>query len=259
MELRRIAVVALAVLLAAPVVAGGQQQAPAEVPAGAPAGIEPEAARLLRAALERIATAKAFTFAAEVANDTALPSGQRVQYTGRIETAIRRPDGLRTSFEGEQRSTRSWYDGKTYTLLDPAQNVYACLPEQGRLEDFLDAMKDKLGFTLPLALLLHEDVATRAFSRIKLGFVVGPATLGGAAVQHLAFSGERSDWQLWVTDGPEPVIKRIVTTYKQTEGSPQFTATFLAWDFAPRFDDGAFTFAPPAGALQCDFQLMKKP
>ena len=254
MLLRRIAGIALAALLAAPAVAGGQQS-----PAAAPPGIEPEAARLLRAALERIATAKVLSFVAEVANDTTLPSGQRIQYTGRIETAVRRPDGLRTSFDGEQRSTRSWYDGKTYTLLDPAQNVYACLPEQGRLEDFLDTMKERLGFTLPLSLLLHEDVAARAFSRMKVGFVVGPASLGGVAVQHLAFGGERSDWQLWVTDGPEPVIRRIVTTYKQEEGSPQFMATFLTWDFGPRFEDGAFSFTPPAGALQCDFQLLKKP
>ena len=226
MRWRRIAGIALAVLLAAAV---GERARAAE-----PAAVEPEAARLLRAALERIATAKAFTFAAEVANHTALPSGQRVQYTGRIEHRHPPPgrpaDQLRGGAALEPLLVRR---EDLHPPRPRAERLRLPAREQGRLEDFLDAMKDKLGFTLPLALLLHEDVATRAFSWIKVGFVVGPATLGGVAVQHLAFSGERSDWQLWVTDGPEPVIKRIVTTYKQTEGSPQFTATFLAWDFAP--------------------------
>jgi hypothetical protein len=250
---RRIAKIALVACLAAATAAGGQRALAAEPPA-----VEPAAERLLRAALERIAAAKTFSFIAEIASDTALPSGQRVQYTGRIETAVRRPDGLRISLDGEQRSTRSWYDGKTYTLLDVGQNVYACWPGPGRLEDLLDTMKERLGFSPPLSLLLHEDVATKAFTRIQRGFTVGPATLGGVAVQHLAFGGEKNDWQLWVTEGPEPVIRRIVITFKREEGSPQFSASFLAWDFGPRIDDGLFSFAPPAGAMQCDFRLMKQ-
>jgi hypothetical protein len=223
-----------------------------------PASVDPEAAVLLKAALERIATAKSLSFAAEIASDTVLPSGQKIAFTGRIETAIRRPDRLRNSFDGEQRSTRSWYDGKTYTLLDVAQNVYACWPGPARLEDLLDTMKERLGFTPPLSLLLHEDVARAALSRMTRGFTVGPATIGGVAVQHLAFSGGKTDWQLWVTEGPEPTIKRIVITFKQQEGLPQFSASFLSWDFAPLLDDDLFAFVPPAGAMQCDFRLMRR-
>ena len=255
---RRLAGLGFAACLATLAVPGAQQALTAELQPGAPAAsIEPEAAKLLQAALERIAAAKSLSFVAEVASDAALPSGQRVQYTGRIETTIRRPDGLRVSFDGEQRSTRSWYDGKTYTLLDVGQNVYACWPGPARLEDLLDTMKERLGFTPPLSLLLHEDVAARAFSKVRRGFTVGPATLGGVAVQHLAFTGEKTDWQLWVTEGPEPVIRRIVLSFKE-EGARQFTASFLAWDFGPRLGDDLFTFAPPAGATQCDFQLMKR-
>jgi hypothetical protein len=255
---KRMVWVALAACLAALIVPDGRRALAADAASIQPAAVEPAAAQLLRAALERIAAAKSLSFVAEITNDVTLPSGKRVQFTGRIETAVRRPDGLRIAFDGEQRSTRSWYDGKTYTLLDVGENVYACWPGPARLEDLLDTMKEQLGFTPPLSLLLHEDVATRALSRVKQGFTVGPADIGGVAVQHLAFSGEKTDWQLWVTGGTEPVIRRIVVTFKKDEGSPQFSASFLAWDFGPRLNDDLFAFAPPAGASQCDFRLMKR-
>lgn len=256
MLLKRATWMALSVCLSGamaglPALAADQPSSPEAV------AVEPAAAKLLRAALERIAAARNLSFVAEITSDRVLPSGQRVQQTGRIETAVRRPDGMRVTFDGEQRSTRSWYDGKTFTLLDVGQNVYACAPGPGRLDDLLDTIKERLGFAPPLSLLLHEDVVSSAFARVKRGFTVGPAVLGGVAVQHLAFGGEKADWQFWVTEGAEPVIKRLVISFKAREGAPQFSANFLAWDFGPRLGDDLFTFVPPAGAVQCDFQLMR--
>jgi hypothetical protein len=249
---------ALGAALVFAVAIGGPQAFAAEPQTQQAGAVEPAAAQLLRTALERIAAARSLSFVAEITSDRVLPSGQRVQQTGKIETAVRRPDGMRVAFDGEQRSTRSWYDGRTFTLLDVGQNVYACSPGEGRLDDLLETIKERLGFTPPLTLLLYEDVATSAFKRVKRGFTVGPANLGGVAVQHLAFDGEKTGWQFWVTEDREPVIKRLVVTFKNREGAPQFSATFLAWDFGPRLSDDLFTFVPPPGAVQCDFQLLKR-
>jgi hypothetical protein len=222
------------------------------------ASIEPAAAKALTAALERIAAAKTLIYRVDITNEAVLPSGQRIQYAGTLETAVRRPDGMRTRFEGEQRSTRSWFDGKTFTQLTGNENVYACWPSPGNLETLLDSLKEKLGFTPPLSLLLHEHVATSALARVQTGFTVGKASIGGVACTHLAFRGENSDWQVWVTEGAEPVIKRIVITRKTEPGSPQYSATFLEWNFSPALDDAAFAFTPPPGAAQCEFQPVKK-
>ncbi|HEY6000945.1 MAG TPA: DUF2092 domain-containing protein [bacterium] len=265
----RLAVSGLFVCLAAGLLPGVQPLRAADAPRAAPpaappetspttpqAGFDPVAYRLLRSALDRLSSAKAFSFVAEVTSDTTLPSGQRVQFTGRIETELRRPDRLRVSYDGEQRSTRSWYDGKSFTLLDVGTNVYACYPSAASLEDFLGGMRDKLGFTPPLALLLREDPAKRAFARIRRGFAVGSATMGGTTVEHLAFSGDKSDWQFWIEGGLQPTIKRIVVSFREQPATPEFSATFLSWDFSPNLGDDLFTFAPPAGATQCDFRLM---
>jgi hypothetical protein len=216
--------------------------------------IEPEAARILKAALERIEKAKSFTFRAEVTNDAPLPSGQIVQFPGKLEVAVRRPNGLWNRFEGEQRTARSWYDGKTFTLLNEGKNVYACAPAPRKLDDLLGTMKGKLGFAPPLAPLLRDNLVARALAKVTAGSIVGRGVIGETSCLHLAFRGEKTDWQFWVSEHGEPLINRIVITYKLEPGVPRFAATFLSWDFAPRLSDAVFAFTPPQGAVQCEFE-----
>ena len=215
--------------------------------------VDPEAARILKGALERIEKAKSFTFRAEVTNDSPLPSGQKVQFPGVLEVAVRRPNGLWNMFEGEQRAARSWYDGKTFTLLNTGKNVYACSPAPEKLDDLLGTMKQKLGFTPPLAPLLRDNLVATALARITSGFVVGRGVIGETRCLHLAFRGKKTDWQFWVSEHGDPLIRRIVITYKLEPGAPQYAATFLSWDFAPRLSDAVFSFTAPQGAVQCEF------
>jgi len=220
--------------------------------------IEPEAALLLKTTLERIGGAKSFTFRAEVADDTTLPSGQKIQFAGTLEVAVRRPNGFWNKFEGEQRTARSWYDGKTFTLLNDGKNVYACWPAPERIDDLLGVMREKLGFTPPLARLLRDNLAATALAKVTSGFIVGRGVIGGTPCRHLAFRGEKTDWQVWVSEGGEPVIKRIVITYKLEPAAPQYAATFSSWDFEPRLSDAAFVFTPPQGAVQCEFEEISR-
>ena len=220
--------------------------------------IEPEAARIFKAALERIGGAQSFTFRAEVTKDSSLPSGQKIQFPGMLEVAVRRPNGLWNSFEGEQRTASSWYDGKTFTLLNGGKNVYARWPAPERLDDLLGVMRDKLGFTPPLARLLRDNLAATTLAKVTSGFIVGRAVIGGTPCRHLAFRGEKTDWQVWVSEVGDPVLKRIVITQKQEAAFPQYTATFLAWDFAPRLTDATFRFTPPQGAIQCEFEHLER-
>lgn len=220
--------------------------------------IEPEAAQTLKSALERIEGARSFTYRAEITNETPLPSGQKIQFAGTLEVAVRRPNGLWSSFDGDQRSTRSWYDGKTFTLLNIGKNVYARWPAPQELEALIGAMKDTIGFTPPLSPLLREGVTTNALTNVTSGFTVGRTVIDAVPCRHLAFRGERTDWQVWVSETGEPVLKRIVIAYREEPTAPQYAATFLAWDFAPRLPDSVFGFTPPPGAIQGEFETVKR-
>lgn len=220
--------------------------------------IEPEAALILKTALERVGGSKSFTFSAEVTDEASLPSGQKLQFPGVLKVAVRRPNGYWNMFEGEQRTARSWYDGKTFTLLNDGKNVYASWPAPERLDDLLGVMREQLGFTPPLARLLRDDLAATALAKVTSGFIVGRGVIGGTPCRHLAFRGEKTDWQVWVSEGGEPVIKRIVITYKLEPAAPQYAATFSSWDFEPRLSDEVFVFTPPQGAVQCEFEEISR-
>jgi hypothetical protein len=220
--------------------------------------IEPQAAATLRSALDKIAAAKSFSFRAEVLNDSPLPSGEKIQFPGVLDVAVRRPDRLRVRLDGEQRASHSWYDGKTFSLLSPEANTFASCPGPERLDDLFTQLRENYGFTPPLAILLREDVAERTFARVRTGHTVGRGVVGGVDCTHLAFRGENVDWQVWVAAEGAPLIKRVVITWKNEPGAPQFIATFLAWDFDARLDDAEFAFTPPKDAVQCEFGAFGK-
>jgi hypothetical protein len=61
------------------------------------------------------------------------------------------------------------------------------------------------------------------------------------------------DFQVWVAQGGEPLPRRIVITYKDETGQPQFWADLSNWNLAPDVSDALFAFAPPNGAERIQF------
>jgi len=70
---------------------------------------------------------------------------------------------------------------------------------------------------------------------------------------HLALRGDKEDVQVWIARGDEPVPRRIVITYRELEGQPQFWAQFIEWILSPELSDTTFTLSPPADATRVQF------
>jgi hypothetical protein len=79
------------------------------------------------------------------------------------------------------------------------------------------------------------------------------STISGVQCHHLAFRAEETDWQIWIENSKTPLPRKFVITSKWTAGAPQFTAVLSDWDVSPQFEEGLFTFVPPAGAEQIGF------
>lgn len=90
-------------------------------------------------------------------------------------------------------------------------------------------------------------------SMVKSGYYVGEATIAGILCDNLTLSNEDEDVQLWVAKGDKPVPRRIVVTYKNLEGQPQFWAQFEEWNFSPNFSETIFSYSPPAHADRISF------
>jgi hypothetical protein len=152
-----------------------------------------------------------------------------------------------------------YYDGKIFTLWNKAENVYGTWEAPATIDALFEKMQEKLGFLPPLAALLREDMGSGAREKeILSATYVGLTTIRGVDCHHLALTGAKADLQVWVADGV-PIIQRFVVTYKKKPGAPQFTATFLDWDFNAQLSDYVFAFDPPPKARRIEFKVIDKP
>jgi hypothetical protein len=159
------------------------------------------------------------------------------------------------------RSTRRnhglYYDGNSITLVNRVKNFYGSFPAPGTLDEALDEACERFGITLPLEDLIVSDPYQNAIQKVISGTDFGPVTVLGVPCEHLAFSLGTVDWQIWVEDGNRPVPRKIVITYKDEEGSPEYTAILSNWDFQTKLPDSVFSFEPPAEAAKIDVAEIK--
>ena len=176
-----------------------------------------------------------------------------VRFGGVADLATRRPDRLHVNFDGDERRSRLFFDGSTITILDVVRNLYAVTdvpPETGAA---LDVIFKQYGFSVPLADLLYSDPYEVLMANVQSGFLVGLHEIEGTPCHHLAFSQESIDWQIWIEAGTRPVPRKLVITYKDELGVPQYTARLSRWDFKPKLLDSSFHFQPPDGASAMEF------
>ena len=121
-------------------------------------------------------------------------AGHKVATTKTVETQVRRPDRVRMEIRSPKRSRGFWYDGKSLTLLDRANNFFGTVAVPDTIDKVLDAANDKYGINFPLEDLLVNDPYASASMAIKGGAYFGKVTVLGTLCQHIAFSTDRVDW-----------------------------------------------------------------
>jgi hypothetical protein len=83
---------------------------------------------------------------------------------------------------------------------------------------------------------------------------VDTTTITDVPTDHIAARTSRGvDFQVWVAQGSEPSPRRVVITYKDEKGQPQFRADLSNWNLAPDISEALFTFTPPDGADRIQF------
>jgi hypothetical protein len=218
-----------------------------------PAGMQPEAEKLLRRMSDYLAARKQFTVQTENTLEVMLTSGQKLQFASPATASVWRPNKLRADRKGDILNQEFFYDGKTLALYNPKENLYATTAAPPTIDEMLDFAREKLDVIAPGAEILYSNAAERMLKVTPSGFVVGPSVVGGVKTAHLAFRGAEVDWQIWIEEGGRPLPRKFVLTSKQVKGEPQFTVVVRNWELAPKLTDRMFTFTPPKGAKKIDF------
>lgn len=220
----------------------------------ATATVEQEATALLKQMADFIAKMQRFSVTMRIDYDVVQESGQKIEFGEIRKVTIRRPDRLRAEVErsdGDQGLVV--FDGKDIAVFNAEENVFATASKPGNLDQAITYFLKDLRMRMPLALLLVSTFPTELERRVKTVEYVERTTLLGVPCDHLAARSETVDFQIWIAQGDQPLPQRVVITYKQAEGQPQFRAQFLNWNLAPELSESLFTFAPPAGAERIPF------
>ena len=219
--------------------------------------VDPQADALLRRMGDYLGQAPFFSVNAEVWQDIQMGSGQQVQAGRQVELQVRRPDRFHAEVHSTRRNRELFYDGKSITLLNRVQNFYGSIPAPATLDEALDVASERFGLTLPLEDIIVSDPYKSAMSKVVSGVHIGPVAVLGVQCDHLAFSLGKVDWQIWIEQGARPVPRKIVITYKDEEGTPEYTAIFSNWDFQTKLSDFLFNFEPPAGTTKISVEEIK--
>lgn len=228
------------------------EQEPQAGASGTSGRIEPAADQILREMGAYLAAATELRFAADVSYDV-VRSGRRVLLGGHADIAVRRPDRLHTRFDGDERRNQVMIDGRSFIFYNALTNTYARMEVPAGLDAALDSVFEATGQAVPIADLMYSDPYRTLIENAEGGSVVGRHIVDGAVCHHLAFSNPAIDWQLWIEDGPQPVPRQLVITYKNLPGVPQFIARLSGWDLRPQISSGYFEFRPPEGSAEIDF------
>src|SRR5262245_39137090 len=240
-----------AVILALVVLAGWSQAADPQ-----PAGIDPQAEKLLRRMSDYLASRQQFGLKAESTLEVVLTSEQKVQFESPGKLILTSQNKLRDHRKGDIANQEYIYDGKTLTLYKPKENVYATTAAPPTLDELFDFAREKLDIIAPGTDLLYTNAADKMLKASSSGSVVGPSVVAGAKTTHLAFRAAEVDWQIWIDDGDKPLPRKFILTSKQVKGEPAFTVVIRSWDLTPKLTNQEFVFTPPKGAKKIEFLML---
>jgi len=217
------------------------------------AGIDPEAAEILKRMTEFVGSQDRCSLETVNMVEVVLESGQKIQFTGSARTIVQRPNKLHSERIGDVMKQSYYYDGQSVTLVNPDDGLYATVAAPPTIDGMLDFAREKLDVVAPAGDLITTDAYRRLMSDSRSGFVVGKSYVGGVRCDHLAFRGYGVDWQIWIEDGERPVPRKYVITTVDTAQAPQAEILVTRWNLSPEIGARQFEFSPPAGARQIEF------
>jgi hypothetical protein len=219
-----------------------------------PTKSEEQAMAVLKRMADFIAKAKSFSVTIDAGFDAVQESGQKIEFGETRKVVLRRPNHFRvdtTKRDGSKDGVV--FDGKDITVFHVKENVYATTAKPGSVDDAVAFIVRDLDTRLPLSELLNSNLEKILPQQIRAAAYVEQSSIGGVPCDHVAFRGDEADMQLWVARDKQPLPRRIVITYKQADGRPQFSAQLSDWNFSPQAPDSLFAYKPSKDATKIAF------
>lgn len=146
-----------------------------------------------------------------------------------------------------------YFDGTTVTAYAPTKNVYAQKEAPGTVEELTDRIYREEGRTFPYVDILASNPYEKLTRGLTKALFVGRSAIAGVKTDHLAFSNEGVEWQIWVAE--EDHLPRLVNArYFEDAGEPDYTIEFFNWKLNEPVSDADFVFQNTSAAAKVDFR-----
>jgi hypothetical protein len=235
-------------VLAATIATGVKAKSPA---------VDPAATQVLQKMTDYLGSLQQFSVHTQNTLEDVLDSGHRVDFDVSASVIVSRPNKLRAERRGDLIDQIFFYDGKTLTLYNSSDMVYATEPAPETIEGVLDFARESLGLLIPAADLVYRNVFPLLMQDVTFAAVVGNAVIGGVKCDHLLFSRPGVDYQVWVADSGHPLPLKYVVTDTGTPALVSITTVMSDWKVAPTGGDARFTFVPPQGTKPITFMPLE--
>jgi len=224
------------------------------------AAMDPKAVEVLKRMVQSLADAQALGVRVDEEYDAYQSDGTTLSFGKTSTLTMRRPDRLRIETTVRNGARRvSTFDGKKLTVYDSVANRFAQVEHSSDIDSLLDFLRDDVGMKLPLAPLFSTQLRELLLDNVDSADFIDEEQIEGVDVDHIAFNyGEGIGVQLWIPHQGQALPRRMVMTFEDARGRPQFRADFREWKLTPDVSEKVFAFTAPEGARSLPFILPKR-
>ena len=219
-----------------------------------PAISEEASAALLR--MGQTLRAEQFSFQVRTIRVYGDPSGEPLHIFHTMKVTVHRPNQMLADISGDDGDNKFVFDGKNAVIYSGAGKKYAMVPVAGgTIQTMMEELVGRLGVDFPLADFLTEAPNKAFLTDVTSGRVVNTVTIDGSPYLHLFFTQPPGiELELWLTKNDQSLPKRLIVTYRDLPGQPNFIAEFSDWNFNIHPSDADFAFQPPPDATQVELK-----
>jgi hypothetical protein len=256
-----IAVLGIAILGMGIPHARAQEGAPSQTGSAQPSAntIDQRALDKLKLMSDTLSQAKSLHFEARSLGPIKSPNGTWISLYGSSRVVKEGSEKLYVESRGDLFPYDFYFNGKMVTAYAPSKNLYAEKAAPGTVDDVIEAAYREEGKTFPYADILLADPFKVLTEGLVSAVYVGQSTLrplsgtGSAKADHLAFSHQGVEWQIWI-DAESHLPRLVCATYLDNAGEPSYTVEFGDWKINEIVSPGTFTFQNTSKATKVEFR-----
>lgn len=171
--------------------------------------LEPKAMEVLKAACERLSTARSLGFTAVTSYESPSRLGPPLVYTTESTVLLARPDKLRVITSGDGPPSEFYDDGTTMMAFAPAENLVAVAEAPATIGAALEQLYAASATYYPFTDLIVADPCAVLTDGLKLAYFIGQSrVVGGTTTDMIALVDDALFLQLWI--GAEDRLPRRV-------------------------------------------------